>query len=188
MRCKKCQQSLYEYIDNTLPSEQSNLIREHLDDCPDCRAFYASEWELSRNFHETAARLEERLHFQFRQPDSLDRSPNPIPSRLSFPVVKWASAAILLTILMVCTKLLIFRPSERQLDQSARIAGSSVAAGHQNQSEDQSDNEKGIIQIISIEDASGQVDETLFRREIDGVIADITVEVTAVRVEGKSKG
>ncbi|HVN82707.1 MAG TPA: zf-HC2 domain-containing protein [Terriglobia bacterium] len=188
MRCKRCQQFLFEYRDKTLAFEQVKLIREHLDDCPVCRAVYAKEEELDRDIHETAAKLQERLHFQFQWPASLDRRPDPAPRWFSFPAVKWATAAITLAVLIVGVKLLIFRHPETQWDRTARVVAPGTAVEQQTQPGQQSENEEGIIQIISIEDASGQVDETLFRREINGVIADITVEVTAVRVEGGSKG
>ena len=188
MRCKKCQQSLYEYIDNTLPSEQSILIREHLDDCPVCLAFYTSERKLSQDFHETAARLEERLHFQFRRPTLLDRKPDPAPSWLTFPAVKWATAAIVLVVLIVCVKLPIVRLPESHLDRTVRVASPRAAEGNQTPSRSQSENGEGIIQVISIEVASGQLDETHYRWETDGLIAEITVEVAAPRVVRNSKG
>ena len=188
MRCKECQQLLYEYIDNTLPPVRSDLLREHLDNCPVCRAFYAQEKELARDFRETAVRLEERLHFQFRRPASLGRRPDPVPRWLSFPAVKWATAAIMLTVLIVCVKLLIRRHPETQLDRTAWVAAPGTTMGHQTPPGRQSEDEEGIIQIISIEGAAGQVDETHFRWETDGFIAEITVEVATPRLIGKSKG
>ena len=182
MRCKKYQQLLYEYLDNTLSAEQSNRLREHLDGCPACSAVYAQEKELSREFHETAARLGRQLQFQFRPPAPLDRKPDPASSWLAFPAVKWATAAIMLAVLILCVKLLIVRFPEAQLDRTVRVAPPSPAVGHQTPPGHQSENEEGIIQVISIEGVSGQLDETHYRWETDGLIAEITVEVAGPRV------
>ena len=188
MKCKECQQLLYDYIDNKLHAVPLDLLREHLDNCPACGAVYAREKQLVRDFHETAARLGKQLHFQFRPAASLDRRTGPTPGWWYLPTVKWAGAAVLLAVLVIGVKLMIFRPTELQSDRSAQVAAPGMAVEQRTQSGRQKAQEEGLIQVISIEGAAGQLDETHYRWETDGLIAEITVEVSSPRVVRKSKG
>lgn len=188
MKCKECRQDLYDYRDIALSAGRVILIREHLENCPSCREVYLQEMELSQTFRKTADRVGERLHFQFQPTISQNRKRVPAPSRLSLPLVKWATAAAIVAILAVCARFLVLQESKPTTDPVARVARSDATPGTQPQAGNQSENERDLIQVISIEDDSGQLNETHFRQEKDGMIYEITVEVTAVRLAGQSKG
>jgi hypothetical protein len=188
MKCKECCLDLYDFRDGRLSAERVNLIRLHLEDCTSCRELYLQEMELSRTFHETANRVGERLHFQFPPANPRNRKPVPASNRLSSPVMKWATAAAIVAIVAVCATILVLKEPRPSTVHIARLARSGAMPGTKSQAGNQLENEKDLIQVISIEDDSDQLNETHFRQEKDGMIYEITVEVTAVRLAGQTKG
>ncbi len=188
LKCKECRQELYEYRDNTLSAGRVSLLRAHLENCPSCRVFYLQEMELSQTFREMADSLEERLHGQFQPTIPQNRKPAPAPHRLAMPMVRWAAATAIVVILAVSVKIFIFQGSKPATDPMARMARSSVQSGTQPPAGNVSGNERDVIQVITMEDDSGQLNETHFRQEKDGMVCEITVEVTAVRLAEPFKG
>ncbi len=49
MNCKRCQNLLHEYLDESLPSRKRTSIEEHLQTCDDCRQALASEQDFARS-------------------------------------------------------------------------------------------------------------------------------------------
>ena len=178
MKCKRCRQSIYEYVDNTLMPPQMEEIRNHLNECSACRMVYDQERELLRDFQETAADLKERLHFQFQLPDLSRAKPSRAESRVLSMGSKWATAVVSIVVLIVSTRFLFFSPSEKRPDQKTGTVVQTTQSGNQVQAGVENQGGNGIIQIISIEDDSSQLSETHFRQESFGLITDITVEVT----------
>jgi hypothetical protein len=180
MTCKECGVHLYEYLDNSLRPDLSEAVRKHLDFCPACQEVYQQERELSRRFREAAARLDERLHFQFQMPLPAGNRPADAGSFRHPLFVKWVMASVLVGILIVSAMFLLYPPSEKSPDQMARLAKHTGLGGNQLRTGGEAKEENGTIQIISIEDGSAQLNETHFREESGGVITDITVEVTGL--------
>lgn len=181
MNCEECGHYLYEYFDNTLKPDLSEAIRGHLETCPACREIYDRERELSDSFREVAARLDERLQFQFRVPVPTGNRPVEAGSFRHPLFVKWAMASVLMGILIVSAMFLLFPPSEKSPGQMARLAKPNAQGGTQLPAGGEAIEENGTIQIISIEEEAGQLNETHFRQESGGVITNITVEVTGLR-------
>ncbi len=178
MKCKRCRQYLYDYVDNTLMPPQMEEIRKHLNLCPACRMVYDQERELLRDFQETAADLKGGLHFQFQLPGLSRAKTSQVESRVVSMGLKWATAAVSIVALIVSIRFLFFPPSERRPDQKPGTIVQTTQSEIQAQAGVENRDGNGIIQIISIEDDSSQLSETHFRQESVGLITDITVEVT----------
>jgi hypothetical protein len=181
MKCNRCQAYLYDYFDKTLKPDLLESIRDHLGHCPACQKMYDQERELAHSFQDTAARLNDRLHFQFQPLVHSGKSRRQAKHPIALYAIQWASAAVLLAILIVSAKHYLFSPAEEPPNHVAGVADPKAPAGSQLGMLAETKKENGILQIISIEDNTGNLAETHFRRESAGVVTDITVEVTAIR-------
>lgn len=184
MNCKRCRQSLYDYLDNSLEPDLSEAIQVHLDTCPDCRGVYSQEREWAHRIREVAVRLNEQLHFQFQasnpavqKPAKAKRFPNPL-------FLKWAMVAVLMSLLIGSVMYLWFSPPKKGSDQMTRNQKQYEKVGNHPRGGLEPEEKDGTIAIITMEDDSGQLNETHFMQESAGVITDITVEVTALREIG----
>lgn len=56
MECRECMDLLADYVDGTLPKDQSELLDWHLEGCPNCVAFvntYKGTVDAARRLRET---------------------------------------------------------------------------------------------------------------------------------------
>jgi hypothetical protein len=180
MNCKKCQQLLYEYRDETLDSFLREDVGNHLEICSACREVYAREEQLARDFRQLAVHLQERLSDQIQEPPLSRFSPGRLRTGTVMVGMKWGLAAALGLLLFFMAGLLFHPPAERQPRPEPLIALRQEPGGGHPQAGRPGGN--GLLQVISIEDETGNWSETHFRRENGIVITDITVEVSALRV------
>jgi hypothetical protein len=182
MKCKECQQHLYEYRDQSLERFWLDEIRTHINHCPACREIFGQEEELAREFQQMGASLQARLQFQFQAPPLSgikQVTPKTRPMALG---LKWALATALGLLLIVFAKFLLYPPAERQTEPGPTVAMQNGTGGGQQRTGRNGTEGNGLIQVISIEDETGAWSETHFRQETAGLISDITVEVNAIRV------
>ncbi|MEZ4547041.1 MAG: zf-HC2 domain-containing protein [Thermodesulfobacteriota bacterium] len=55
MNCEKCSELLLEYMDGELSSEETALVRSHIEACPECLREYEDYAEIRRTASEHAA-------------------------------------------------------------------------------------------------------------------------------------
>lgn len=182
MNCKKCRKQLHDYRDKTLDSFQREDVEKHLEICPACLEAYHSEAELAREFQQWAAGIKEHPSFTLH-PSTLLGGYKPWSGKgKAFQVLSWGTAVATVLLVILFGKHLLFSPLEKSPGTGPTVAmkGGMEVGLHDSRHNGAGGNE--LIQVISMEDESGQWSETNFRQESAGLVTNITVEVTSVRL------
>jgi hypothetical protein len=116
-KCKQCQLSIYDYIDQSLPANKRRFIHEHLQECPTCREFYQNENLFSSVLNK--AMTFQTASLEFDPPMLYMTSPSPQPQKreksMWFPNhgLKWIlrPVGLLVVVGVIALLLVIFFPS-----------------------------------------------------------------------------